>query len=82
MAATINGYNGYQFRRARRSAGAAGLARAVGAALLRPLEIAMQWQDRARERRQLLQMSDRLLKDIGISRVDAVHEADKPFWRR
>jgi uncharacterized protein YjiS (DUF1127 family) len=35
---------------------------------------------RARQRRQLSQMPDYLLKDIGISRADAMQEADKPFW--
>jgi uncharacterized protein YjiS (DUF1127 family) len=39
------------------------------------------WQDRANSRHQLAQLDDRLLKDIGISRVDALHEAAKPFWR-
>jgi uncharacterized protein YjiS (DUF1127 family) len=24
---------------------------------------------------------DRMLKDVGISRADAVREAGKPFWR-
>ena len=39
------------------------------------------WQDRARERRALRELSDSMLKDIGISRVDANREATKPFWR-
>lgn len=37
--------------------------------------------ERRRSRRQLLTLSDHMLKDIGISRADAVHEAEKPFWR-
>jgi uncharacterized protein YjiS (DUF1127 family) len=36
---------------------------------------------RCRSRRQLLALSDHMLKDIGISRADAVYEGDKPFWR-
>jgi uncharacterized protein YjiS (DUF1127 family) len=36
---------------------------------------------RRRSRRQLLALSDHMLKDIGISRADAVCEGDKPFWR-
>lgn len=36
---------------------------------------------RAKQRRQLLTLDDRMLKDIGISRIDAIIEANKPFWR-
>jgi len=39
------------------------------------------WIERARQRRRLAALSDRLLKDIGISRCDALQEARKPFWR-
>jgi len=39
------------------------------------------WSERRRERRQLMEMPDHLLRDIGITRVDAFVEADKPFWR-
>ena len=39
------------------------------------------WEHRARERRTLAEMPDRLLKDLGISRVDARRESEKPFWR-
>ena len=39
------------------------------------------WQYRARERRQLLGLSDRALQDFGASRADAAGEGDKPFWR-
>jgi uncharacterized protein YjiS (DUF1127 family) len=35
----------------------------------------------ARERRQLTQLSDHMLRDIGISRATAGGEAEKPFWR-
>lgn len=34
-----------------------------------------------RERAQLLAMSERERRDIGITRCDALREADKPFWR-
>jgi uncharacterized protein YjiS (DUF1127 family) len=34
-----------------------------------------------RERAQLRALSDRELRDIGISRYDALREARKPFWR-
>jgi uncharacterized protein YjiS (DUF1127 family) len=39
------------------------------------------WLERARERRQLLALSDHALQDFGASRADAVCEGDKPFWR-
>ncbi len=39
------------------------------------------WQVRARQRRRLLELDDRLLRDIGISRADAQRLADRPFWK-
>ena len=39
------------------------------------------WHWRARTRRQLLTLGDRVLADIGVSRVDAFREAAKPFWQ-
>ena len=37
---------------------------------------------RWRERRLLEVLDDRMLRDIGISRSQALAEAGKPFWRR
>ncbi|NMQ19553.1 DUF1127 domain-containing protein [Candidatus Competibacter phosphatis] len=34
-----------------------------------------------RQRRELLALDDRMLKDIGLSRADAFREGSKPFWR-
>ncbi|BAI72199.1 hypothetical protein AZL_015610 [Azospirillum sp. B510] len=39
------------------------------------------WNERRRQRRALEALPDHLLSDIGISRADADHEAEKPFWR-
>lgn len=39
------------------------------------------WRQRARQRRQLAELSDRQLSDIGIDRLQAAQEAGKPFWR-
>ena len=39
------------------------------------------WQQRSAERDRLLQMDNRLLKDIGLNRADADREGRKPFWR-
>jgi len=47
-------------------------------ALLKRLK---EYSDASRQRRQLAQLPDYLLKDIGISRADALKEADKPFWK-
>lgn len=34
-----------------------------------------------RQRRALLRLDDAMLKDLGLSRVDALREGHKPFWR-
>lgn len=47
----------------------------------RALDTVLTWQQRARERSQLMQLSDHLLRDIGVSRAMAAGEAEKPFWR-
>lgn len=39
------------------------------------------WAERARERRRLSGLDERMLRDIGISHADAWREARKPFWR-
>lgn len=40
------------------------------------------WSDRAEQRRALAAISDHVLHDIGLSRLDAEGEVEKPFWRR
>lgn len=40
-----------------------------------------EWRRRSRDRRALAAMSDRSLRDIGVTRYDAAYEARKPFWR-
>jgi len=45
------------------------------------LETLLIWQERAAQRWALQQLDDHLLKDIGVSRADALREASKPFWR-
>lgn len=39
------------------------------------------WYEIYRQRRALLALDAAMLKDIGISRADAVLEGNKPFWR-
>ncbi|MES9871354.1 MAG: DUF1127 domain-containing protein [Sedimenticola sp.] len=45
-----------------------------------PKQIYLLWQ-RQCQRRQLMTLEDHLLKDVGISRADAVREGQKPFWK-
>lgn len=49
--------------------------------LLRLADLLTVWENRARERRHLAEMPDRMLRDLGLSRSDARREAEKPFWR-
>jgi uncharacterized protein YjiS (DUF1127 family) len=39
------------------------------------------WQDRANERHVLASLEAHMLRDIGLSRADALREVTKPFWR-
>jgi uncharacterized protein YjiS (DUF1127 family) len=39
------------------------------------------WQDRVSGRQQLLRLDEHVLRDIGITRLQAEAEASKPFWR-
>ena len=39
------------------------------------------WRRRARDRRQLMELSDYMLKDIGITRDEREIEISRPFWR-
>jgi uncharacterized protein YjiS (DUF1127 family) len=40
-----------------------------------------EWRRRSRERAQLEQLDDRMLKDIGLTAADREFLANKPFWR-
>ena len=54
---------------------------ALGAASGRIAMTLSVWQERAFQRRQLLALNDRALKDIGRTRADAACEGGKRFWR-
>ncbi len=41
----------------------------------------MQWHGRVAQRRQLSELNERLLNDIGVTRIDAYRESSKPFWQ-
>ncbi|VXA97810.1 conserved hypothetical protein [Pseudomonas sp. 8AS] len=49
--------------------------------LLRLFTALLLWQQRARTRRQLVQLDERLLADAGISAAERNAELGKPFWR-
>jgi uncharacterized protein YjiS (DUF1127 family) len=38
------------------------------------------WHSRSRQRQALAELSSHLLNDIGVSRLEADREAEKPFW--
>jgi uncharacterized protein YjiS (DUF1127 family) len=60
----------------------AGCERARTASYLRrTLAVLDIWRQRLRSRRELVLLDDRSLRDIGLTRYDAVREARKPFWR-
>jgi uncharacterized protein YjiS (DUF1127 family) len=40
-----------------------------------------EWCRRARGRRELAGLCDRCLRDIGLTRYDALREVHKPFWQ-
>jgi uncharacterized protein YjiS (DUF1127 family) len=47
-------------------------------------QLILSWHRRRRQRRTLRELIDQshILKDIGLSREQALQEAAKPFWRR
>ena len=61
-----------------RSGGFVGLA---GDVVVAATDLLYLWQRRLRDRDMLLHMSTAQVKDIGLSRADALQEAEKPFWR-
>jgi uncharacterized protein YjiS (DUF1127 family) len=44
------------------------------------LNVIIIWQDRAEQRHALGELSEYMLKDIGVSHADAYKEIRKPFW--
>jgi len=43
-------------------------------------ELLTEWRQRARSRRELWALDDRELWDMGLTRMEADNEANKPFW--
>jgi uncharacterized protein YjiS (DUF1127 family) len=46
------------------------------------LQLIVLWHERARQRRALATLDERMLRDIGITRYDALLESAKPFWEQ
>jgi uncharacterized protein YjiS (DUF1127 family) len=64
-------------RRARRALPLASGLRNAGVWLALAL---LHWHELAQQRRRLLALDDRMLKDIGLTRADACREGARPFW--
>ena len=50
-------------------------------AMQRAADRVLTWHERVRQRRQLECLSDRMLRDIGLTRSDVLAEATKRFWQ-
>jgi uncharacterized protein YjiS (DUF1127 family) len=64
-------------RRARRALPLAGGLRNAGVWLALAL---LHWHELTQQRRRLLALDERMLKDIGLTRADACREGARPFW--
>lgn len=53
----------------------------TGVAVVDAVTTVLAWQHRVRERSQLQLLDQRMLRDIGLTRVDIDVETRKPFWR-
>jgi uncharacterized protein YjiS (DUF1127 family) len=49
--------------------------------LVRFVSLLRTWRGREMERAFLASLNHNQLRDMGLTRVDALREADKPFWR-
>jgi uncharacterized protein YjiS (DUF1127 family) len=45
------------------------------------LDTFREWRRRSRERHQLAGLDERELRDIGVTRTDAIYLSNKPFWK-
>lgn len=59
---------------------ASGLLSAFTGAFTGLFRTVAEWQRRSEERHHIRQLDERLLRDMGLRRIDAMTEADKPFW--
>lgn len=59
-----------------------GLGQQIGITFSHLLDQLVTWQQRHSERRYLLTLDERMLKDMGLSQADIEQEAAKPFWQK
>jgi len=64
-----------------RSAGRVPLSQAIRETIRRASETLSLWCERAGQRRRLMELDDRMLRDIGVDPATAYQEYIKPFWR-
>ena len=55
--------------------------RRSAADVVRVVETFDLWMARVQQRRDLLALNDRMLRDVGVNRAEASAEAEIPFWR-
>jgi uncharacterized protein YjiS (DUF1127 family) len=58
-----------------------GLIAGFGPALRSFPSLVALWRERSRQRRQLMELTERDLRDLRLTRVDVEQEASKPFWK-
>jgi uncharacterized protein YjiS (DUF1127 family) len=49
--------------------------------VMRALTTLREWRRRAKGRRELARLDERMLRDIGVTRAEAVFLSSKPFWK-
>ena len=59
-----------------------GLVQRIEAAALKVQKTVTTWASRSKGRHQLAELSDHMLTDIGLTRVEVAIEANKYFWQR
>ncbi len=55
--------------------------RRLGDPIGRALDRLLLWTERSGQRHRLAELNDHMLRDIGLSRANAMAEITKPFWR-
>lgn len=53
----------------------------LGRRIIHILELPGIWMERSRDRAEMGRLDDRMLRDMGVSRLDVERELRKPFWR-
>ncbi len=67
---------------ARISAGLVHAARLTDRGLARLFDLIFEWRARSAERDLMRSLDDRMLRDVGLTRVDIERELSRPFWDR